>query len=86
MRGQGLFHGIEFVKDNKDLTNLQPHPELTKFVVAVLRVHRVIVSRDGPDENVIKVKPPLVFNETHVDQLVNGIEAALILAIDKQVF
>ena len=86
MRGQGLFHGIEFVRDNSDVTNLQPHPDLTKFVVDVLRLHRVIVSRDGPDENIIKVKPPLVFNETHVDQLVSGIEAALNLAIEKQMF
>ena len=31
----------------------------------------VIVSRDGPDENVIKIKPPLVFSKKDVDTLGN---------------
>jgi 4-aminobutyrate aminotransferase-like enzyme len=37
----------------------------------------VIISRDGPDENVLKIKPPLVFNEEHADMLINGLCKAL---------
>jgi ethanolamine-phosphate phospho-lyase len=77
IRGVGLFQGIEFVKSRKDVKNLQPYPELTKFLVDFLRYERVIVSRDGPDENVIKIKPPLVFSKANVDQLVKALDMAL---------
>eukprot|EP01040_Poterioochromonas_malhamensis_P006785 gene6787-7311_t len=77
VRGVGLFQGIEFVKSRADKDNLQPYPELTKFLVDFLRYQRVIVSRDGPDENVIKVKPPLVFSKENVDQLVTSLDNAL---------
>ena len=58
VRGQGLFQGIEFVKDNHQRhptdqdthdnpadSVLEPYPELTKFVVDGLKLHRIIVSR-----------------------------------------
>jgi 4-aminobutyrate aminotransferase-like enzyme len=79
VRGIGLFQGIEFVKD-KHAKDLVPHPELTKFVVDYLRYSRVIVSRDGPDENVIKVKPPMVFSKSDVDVLVSNMDKALAAA------
>lgn len=77
VRGHGLFQGIEFVKSRSDSDNLQPYPELTKFIVDYLRYKRVVVSRDGPDENVIKVKPPLVFSKENVDTLVDTMADAL---------
>lgn len=76
MRGIGLFQGIEFVRGKNALV-LIPHPDLTKFVVDFMRYNRVIVSRDGPDENVIKVKPPMVFSKADVDILVNSMDRAL---------
>lgn len=81
IRGCGLFQGIEFVRSNK-ADNLEPYPELTKFLVDFLRYERVIVSRDGPDENVIKIKPPLVFSKENVDLLVNSLMKALQCAVD----
>ena len=75
--GFGLFQGVEFVKDNSDANNLEPHPHLTKFVVDFLRHQNVIISRDGPDENVIKIKPPLVFGEKEADLLISALESAL---------
>jgi ethanolamine-phosphate phospho-lyase len=71
-----LFQGIEFVR-NKNAPELVPHPELTKFVVDFMRYNRVIVSRDGPNENVIKVKPPMVFSKEDVDILVSSMDKAL---------
>lgn len=76
VRGVGLFQGIEFVKSSKS-EDLQPHPDLTKFLVDYLRYQRILVSRDGPDENVIKIKPPLVFSKENVDTLVVGLEKGL---------
>lgn len=82
VRGVGLFQGIEFVHDpSKHNGELLAYPELTKFIVDFLRYQRVIISRDGPHENVIKVKPPLVFKEKHVDQLVDAMELALDAAV-----
>jgi ethanolamine-phosphate phospho-lyase len=85
VRGVGLFQGVEFVK-TKNTDDLQPHPDLTKFLVDYLRYQRVIVSRDGPDGNVIKVKPPLVFSKENVDTLVDGLDQALAAAVKLGIF
>jgi ethanolamine-phosphate phospho-lyase len=79
IRGVGLFQGIEFVKD-RNVEEIEPYPDLTKFLVDFLRYQRVIVSRDGPDANVIKIKPPLVFSKENVDQLVKSLDKALACA------
>jgi 4-aminobutyrate aminotransferase-like enzyme len=63
VRGLGLFQGIEFIKKNSPVNDPIPHPELTKFLVDYMRYENVVVSRDGPAENVIKIKPPLVFSK-----------------------
>ena len=87
VRGSGLFQGIEFVRTKKSGSkDLQPHPELTKFLVDYLRYQRIIVSRDGPDGNVIKVKPPLVFSKENVDTLVNGLDQGLQCAVKLGIF
>lgn len=78
VRGFGLFQGIEFVYDKTvPAENLVAHPDVTKFVVDFLKFRHVVISRDGPDGNVIKVKPPLVFSKKNVDTLVNGMDKAL---------
>ena len=56
------------------------------IVLSLCRYDRIIVSRDGPDENVIKVKPPLVFSKENVDLLVDGLAHALDSAISLNVF
>lgn len=90
VRGIGLFQGIEFihvlaadvmpgdgVKDEYGNPLIKPHATLAKFIVDFLRYERVIISRDGPDENVIKIKPPLVFGPKEVDTLVSAIERGM---------
>lgn len=84
VRGWGLFQGIEIIRT--DTSDLVPYPELTKFLVDYLRYHRVIVSRDGPDENVIKIKPPLVFSKKDVDTLVDALDKALQCARTSNIF
>ena len=83
VRGIGLFQGVEFVKKNTG-NDIVPHPDLTKFVVDYLKLSGIIISRDGPDGNVIKFKPPLVINKKDVNALVRGIGQALAAA--KNVF
>ena len=87
VRGHGLFRGIEFVqKQTQAAGPLVPHEKLCRFVVDYLKYERVIVSRDGPDGNVIKIKPPLVFSIANADTLVDGIESALVAAKDSGCF
>lgn len=79
VRGHGLFQGIEFVKKRTELSGkvIMPHEKLCRYVVDFLKYERIIVSRDGPDGNVIKIKPPLVFTKGNADTLVHGMKQAL---------
>jgi ethanolamine-phosphate phospho-lyase len=77
VRGQGLFLGLEFVY-SVSRNDLTPFAELCKFVVDYLRFDRVLISRDGPDHNVIKIKPPLVFGKKEADLLLNSLRSALV--------
>jgi ethanolamine-phosphate phospho-lyase len=90
VRGIGLFQGIEFIEvredeiqddDQQQQEIITPNPRLTKFIVDFLKYEHVIISRDGPDENVIKIKPPLVFGPKEVDILVDAIEGGMEAAI-----
>ena len=77
VRGYGLFLGVEFIAQNSTEEEIIPNADLCKFVVDHLKNNRIITSRDGPDGNVLKIKPPLTFTENDADRLMAGIQAAL---------
>lgn len=56
-RGVGLFIGVELVRDRG---TLEPATRQAKYVVNRLRALGVLAGTDGPFENVIKLRPPLV--------------------------
>jgi 4-aminobutyrate aminotransferase-like enzyme len=74
VRGQGLFVGIELVTDRATRT-----PDAARATELVNRaVERgVLLSTDGPDHNVIKLKPPMVFSAADADRVVETIDAIL---------
>lgn len=75
VRGMGLFFGAELVKDRKLRT---PATEEANFVVDRMKnVHKILVSSDGPDDNVVKLKPPMVFNKENVDEFIAGFSECL---------
>jgi len=78
VRGSGLFLGVELVRDRE---GREPAAELAADVVNVLRDEGVLLSTDGPDRNVLKIKPPLAFGrddaELFVEALDRGLAAAL---------
>ena len=74
VRGRGLFLGVEFVRDP---ATREPFPEACAYVVNRTRELGVLTSADGPDHNVLKIKPPLVFGEAEADRLVETLEAVL---------
>jgi 4-aminobutyrate aminotransferase-like enzyme/Ser/Thr protein kinase RdoA (MazF antagonist) len=73
-RGRGLFLGIELVGD-RDAK--RPAPAEAAYVVERLRSRRVLLSTDGPDRNVIKIKPPLVFSRADADELLERLGQTL---------
>ena len=42
-----------------------------------MRDKGILLSTDGPDHNVIKMKPPLVFSEADADLLISGLDEIL---------
>ncbi|MDE2833634.1 MAG: aminotransferase class III-fold pyridoxal phosphate-dependent enzyme [Bacteroidota bacterium] len=74
VRGRGLFVGIELVTDRSTRT---PAAEEAGYVANRLAELGVLVSTDGPDNNVIKIKPPLVFDQDDADELVTQLERVL---------
>ena len=64
VRGRGLFLGIEFVKDQDSRL---PDPKTAFRIVQRLRERGILLSTDGPFDNVIKMKPPMVFGRVHAD-------------------
>lgn len=75
VRGSGLFIGFEFVKDR---FTLEPDTELARKIKNQLREKFILVSTDGPFDNIIKSKPPLCFSEENVDEVIFAIEKILI--------
>ena len=64
VRGQGLFLGIEFV--DKKMNPLAAH---TDYLANRMKDHHILMSIDGPDHNVLKVKPPMVFSKENAEEL-----------------
>ncbi len=74
VRGSGLFIGVELVKDRDSRA---PDAASAAQVVEHLRQSGILSSTDGPDDNVLKIKPPMVFGQAEADLLLTGTEAAL---------
>ncbi len=73
-RGTGLFQGIELVTDRE---SLDPAPRHATYLVERMRDRGILLSTDGPLHNVVKIKPPLVFDEDDADRLVNTLDEVL---------
>jgi len=73
VRGRGLFCGIELVHDPETRA---PASEAATTIVNDLREQGVLLSTDGPDENVLKFKPPMVFARPEADILLGALDAA----------
>ena len=74
VRGQGFFLGIELIEDTE---TLKPSAQLASTIVNDLRENAVLLSTDGPDENVLKFKPPMVFSKDDADFLLEKLDASL---------
>ena len=74
VRGIGLYIGVELIKDEQ---NLEPAMDEAKYIVERLKDMGILVSVDGPLNNVLKIKPPLVFTKENADSFVTALEKVL---------
>ena len=73
-RGSGLYLGVELVRDRE---TREPAPELLAGAVERCREAGVLLSTDGPDHDVLKVKPPLAFGQPEAELLLSVFDSAL---------
>jgi 4-aminobutyrate aminotransferase-like enzyme len=66
VRGSGLFIGVEL-----------PDAAEAARVKEGLKARGILISTDGPRDNVLKVKPPLVISAAECDAVVEALAAAL---------
>ena len=74
VRGRGLFIGVDLVKCRE---SKEPATTLAGRVVEYAKEHGVLLSTDGPGNNVLKIKPPLVINKEDVDTAIYVLGNAL---------
>ena len=74
VRGRGLFLGVEL---NRDPVTLEPAGAEADRVINEMKENGILLSTDGPDHNVIKIKPPLVFNEENAHFLAETLDYIL---------
>jgi ethanolamine-phosphate phospho-lyase len=80
VRGMGLMIGIEFVKDRE---TREPASDEAKAAIAWMKKQYVILSVDGPHENVLKIKPPMCFTRKNADTVVELLDQFLSKGIRK---
>ena len=74
VRGEGFFLGIELVL-NPDTK--EPAPLHAEYIVERLKSRKILLSTEGPGHNVLKFKPPMVFNHQNAEQLIGELEHVL---------
>ncbi|MCW2963842.1 MAG: hypothetical protein JWO17_1094 [Actinomycetia bacterium] len=67
IRGLGLLLGVQL-----------DDPARAKAVVNAMRERGVLIGRTGPNEDVLKIRPPLVFDDEHVAVLVTALDESLV--------
>ena len=74
VRGPGLFVGVELVTDREKKT---PATKAARRVVNQMKDRGVLISKIGPHDNVLKMRPPIAFSSGNVDQLLSVFEEVL---------
>jgi 4-aminobutyrate aminotransferase-like enzyme len=78
VRGRGLFLGVELVVDrDAPAPSLAPSRAVARYAVGRMKEKGILLSTDGPDDNVIKIKPPLCFSTEDADRVVEALDEVL---------
>jgi 4-aminobutyrate aminotransferase-like enzyme len=74
VRGAGLFFAVELVSDRNTRTPATAH---TKRLVNLMRERGVLISRIGMHDNILKIRPPMVFSSENADLLIDTLDQAM---------
>ena len=74
VRGCGLFIGAELVSDRAART---PDRGKAKAVVEAMKARHVLLATEGPDDNVLKIKPPIVFSQANAEEFLDKLDQTL---------
>ncbi|MBI9071806.1 MAG: aminotransferase class III-fold pyridoxal phosphate-dependent enzyme [Melioribacteraceae bacterium] len=72
VRGQGLFLGFELVDENKN-----PLTGQAAYLANRMKDLKILMSTDGKDNNVLKIKPPIIFSKENADELLTKLNTIL---------
>lgn len=72
VRGEGFFLGIEFME-----TGMIPATDKTAYMADRMKAHGILMSVDGPQNNVLKIKPPMCFTKQNANELLFKLERIL---------
>lgn len=68
VRGLGLFVGVERVIGRE---SRGPATRQNSCLIDRLRQERVLIGGEGPDDNVLKIRPPLTIDDDGIDMLLD---------------
>ena len=74
VRGHGLFIGMECVVDS---ASNEPNAQGASEVVNQLRDKGFLIGNAGPLGNILKIRPPLVFQQEHADAFLTAFEECI---------
>jgi 4-aminobutyrate aminotransferase-like enzyme len=74
VRGRGLFIGIEMVKDG---LSKKPDPDRADTLANRLKEKGLLVSTDGKFDNILKIRPPLVFSFKHAAKFLTAFDETM---------
>jgi 4-aminobutyrate aminotransferase-like enzyme len=69
-----MLTGVELIRDPE---TKEPDPELAGAVANGMRARGVLVGTTGREDNVLKVRPPLVFGDEHIVLVAEALDATL---------
>jgi 4-aminobutyrate aminotransferase-like enzyme len=75
VRGQGLYLGVELVRGR---ASKEPAAAEALEISEAMKDRGVIVYPNGVHDNVLKIKPPMVFGREHVDLFAEALDAVLL--------
>lgn len=75
VRGMGLFVGVEFVSDRQSKV---PNKALTNELIEFAKANHVLLGSDGPFGNILKIKPPIVYDKKDTDKFINVMRMGLL--------
>ncbi|GAB1478269.1 hypothetical protein MASR2M74_08140 [Paracoccaceae bacterium] len=74
VRGIGLFTGVDLVTDRETRA---PVTAIADHAINRLRDVCIQIGREGPADNILKIRPPLTIDVDGIDQICRALDRAL---------